>query len=536
MLEKNGFKIVLTADRTLMSEYGGSIFLGFSACVPMGLIPDKLYFSLFCPSVDVNKNGSVNVAPCGTRKVEATLLDHGFNREDIIVAHPEHLEKVVGSKTKVLGITENDPLGIGPATSTFTEIFGGEAYMAVKFREILNHPVVRRFRPKVVVGGPGAWQLEPEEIRSKLGIDCVVIGEGERVIVSIFEKAFKGEELPGVVYGEPASVDEIPVIRGATIDGLVEVARGCGRGCDFCVPTLQRYRFLPLNHILEEVDVNIKVGRQPLLHAEDVLRYGAKDIEVNKEAVINLFKSVKNYAGVDNVSISHFALASVASAPDVIEEISHILGTNEKRWLGGQTGIETGSPELMKRHMRGKCKPFTPEQWPQVVLDAFEILSENNWVPCATLIMGLPEETERDVELTTSLIEKLRPFKSLIVPLFLVSVGWLKSRTEPFLIDKMTLTQGELFLKCWEHNLEWVPILIKEWDGIKNPIFRHGLNLVISYGIKRSKELIQVCKKDYNFDLPLMIKDFKSGKVETEPFPIRLTRNILKAFQNKLAI
>ena len=41
-----GFKIVLTADRTLMSEYSGGIFLGFSACVPKGLIPDKLYFSL----------------------------------------------------------------------------------------------------------------------------------------------------------------------------------------------------------------------------------------------------------------------------------------------------------------------------------------------------------------------------------------------------------------------------------------------------------------------------------------------------------
>ncbi|MEM2915375.1 MAG: radical SAM protein, partial [Candidatus Bathyarchaeia archaeon] len=238
-MDKNGFPIVLTADRTLMSEYGGAIFLGFSACVPIGLIPDKLYFSLFCPSIDVNEDGSVNVAPCGIRKVEATLLDKGFLKEDIVVAHPDHLEKVVGSRTKVLGITENDPLGIGPATSTFTGVFGGEAYMAVKFRELLNNFAVRKFRPKIVVGGPGAWQLEPEEVRSKMGVDCVVIGEGERVVASVFEKALNGDELPGVVYGEPCSVDEIPVIRGATTAGLIEIARGCGRGCDFCVPTLR---------------------------------------------------------------------------------------------------------------------------------------------------------------------------------------------------------------------------------------------------------------------------------------------------------
>ena len=88
---RDGVPIVLTADRTLMSEYGGGIFMGFSACVPKGLIPDRLYFSLFCPPVKVNEDGSVEVAPCGTRKVEATLLDHGFRREDVIAAHPQHL-------------------------------------------------------------------------------------------------------------------------------------------------------------------------------------------------------------------------------------------------------------------------------------------------------------------------------------------------------------------------------------------------------------------------------------------------------------
>jgi len=530
LADDRGYRIVLTADRTLMSEYGGGIFLGFSACIPTSLIPEKLYFSLLCPPIDVNEDGSVDAAPCGTRKIEATLLDHGFRREDIIVASPEHLEKSVGPRTRVLGITENDPLGIGPATSTFTGIFGGEAYMAVKFRELLNHPVIRRFRPKVVVGGPGAWQLEPKEIRNEMGIDCVVIGEGERVIAPIFEKAINGEELPGVVYGEPASVNEIPVIEGATIDGLVEVARGCGRGCDFCVPTLQRYRCLPLNHILQEVDVNLKAGRRPLLHAEDILRYGAKGIQVNKETVINLFKTVKNYPDVNDVSMSHFALASVASAPDVVREISHILVADEKHWLSGQTGIETGSPELMKRHMRGKCKPFTPEQWPQLVLNAFEILSENNWVPCATLMMGLPGETERDIELTISLIEELKPFKSLIVPLFLVSMGGLKGRTEPFTVDEMTPKHSELFLKCWEQNLEWAPALVKEWANlsIRNPILRQGLKLVISYGVKQASKLIQLCRRDYDYNLPLMIRDFRIGKIEAEPLPIRITRHIIR--------
>jgi radical SAM superfamily enzyme YgiQ (UPF0313 family) len=530
MIDENvrSYKIVLTADRTLMSDYNGLIFLGFSACIPKGLISDRLYFSLFCPSADANKDGSAKYAPCGSRKIEATLLSRGFTREDVVVAHPDHLDKVVGPNTRVLAITETDPLGIGPATSTFTQVFGGEAYMAVKFKELLNSPAVKRFKPKIIVGGPGAWQLEDAETRKTLGIDCVVIGEGEKVAYAIIKKAITGEQLPEIVHGETVNEDEIPCIGEPTVDGVVEIARGCGRGCAFCIPTLQRYRCLSMDHILKEVEVNLRAGLRPLLHAEDVLRYKAKGLEINKEAVINLFKTVKSYPGVDSVAFSHFALSSVVSAPDLVEEISNILDAGKDgKWLGGQTGIETGSPRLIKEHMMGKCKPFNPEDWPQVVLEAFEILSKASWVPCATLIIGLPEEMEKDVDLTIDLVEKLRAFKSLIVPLFLVSEGGLKDKAESFSVEKMTPKRSELFLKCWEHNLEWGQTFLKEyftkgrWEG-------YGQRLVFSYGIKQCKELISKCRNDYQCDLPAMIRDAREGKIKVAPLPVRLLYKLMK--------
>jgi len=116
----------------------------------------------------------------------------------------------------------------------------------------------------------------------------------------------------------------------------------------------------------------------------------------------------------------------------------------------------------------GKCKPFSPEDWPQVVLNAFEILSKASWVPCATLIIGLPGETERDVDLTINLVEKLRAFKSLIVPLFLVSEGTLKGKAESFSAENMTPKRSELFLKCWEHNLDWAEVFLKEYLSTRN--------------------------------------------------------------------
>lgn len=58
-----------------------------------------------------------------------------------------------------------------------------------------------------------------------------------------------------------------------------------------------------------------------------------------------------------------------------------------------------------------------------MVVEAHKLLQENNWVPCSTLIMGLPGETPDDVIKTIELVEELKDFKSLIVPLFFVPIG-----------------------------------------------------------------------------------------------------------------
>ncbi len=211
-----------------MSEYAGDIFLGFSACMPRGLIPDRLYFSLFCPSVPVNRNGSAKYAPCGIRKMEAQLLNNGFSREEVIVAHPDYLEKVIGPNTKVLGINATDPLSMGPATSTFTQVFSLEdTYMATKFKEVLQHPTVQRYKPKIIVGGPGAWQLEDDSARREHGINCVVIGEGEKVVNSLFNTAINSGQLPKVVHSPVAEEADIPIIQGATIAGISVTSARC---------------------------------------------------------------------------------------------------------------------------------------------------------------------------------------------------------------------------------------------------------------------------------------------------------------------
>jgi len=181
--------------------------------------------------------------------------------------------------------------------------------------------------------------------------------------------------------------------------------------------------------------------------------------------------------------------------------------------------------------MAGKCKPFKPEDWPEVVVDSFEILSRNYWLPCGTLILGLPGETEKDVDLTIELMEELKPFKSLIVPLFLVSMGGLKNRAESFTLENMTKKHYELYLKCWEHNLNWAPTLVKEYShlAIRSRITQYGLRFIFSYGIGQATELIRRCREDYDYDMPTMIRDIRSGKIKVAPpLPARLGYRLLK--------
>jgi len=312
------------------------------------------------------------------------------------------------------------------------------------------------------------------------------------------------------------------------VDGIIEISRGCGRGCKFCVPTMQSYRCRPISDILKEVKVNLKAGRRPLLHAEDVLRYKAKGLKVNEEAVIDLFKTVKNFPGVDAVAMSHFALSSIASAPQVVEEISNILEVRKDNWISGQTGLETGSPRLIKEHMTGKCRPFEPQDWPSVVVDAFEVMSDNFWVPCATLIIGFPDETDRDADLTIDLLDELKGVKSLIVPLLLVSMGSFKDKVKSFTYSRMTPKQSELFLRCWEHNISWGRNLLEEYFVVNSGVKGYGLKFLFSYSMNQAQKVIDTCRKDYNYDMTAMIKDAKAGNASFGPAPIRFIYRLLR--------
>ncbi len=455
--------VLLTADRTLMSNYHQNEFLGFGTCAPPNFIPEFLYSYLFFPPLKTS-NGHPWTAPYGLRKTEAQLLKEGFNVDTV---SPNHLGNAL-KDAKVLGIHAMDPFGLGPASTTLASIFKKEPYLAKHFQALLKSPAIKKAKQnglKVIVGGPGAWQFKYREKSVKdLGIDCVLEGEGENVVGKLFKAAMEGQEIPRhyeVDVGEVPTLEEIPDIVAPSINGLIEIGRGCCRGCQFCNVTLRPLRWYPIEKVERELNVNLSSGKVTgaCLHSEDVMLYGSKNTVPNGEQLLALHERV--IKKVDGISWSHCSLAAVASSPKLFSELSEII-LQKQTWWGAEVGIETGSGEIAKRIMPAKAHPFRAEDWHDVVVDGMGLMHDNKLVPACTVIVGLPDEREEDVIKTMDLIDDLKDMRSLIVPLFFVPLGKLQS-ADWFEETTLSALHKQLLIRCAEHDFYWVDNLL-DWS------------------------------------------------------------------------
>ncbi len=519
MTMRSGVKIVLTASATEMSDYYNNPFVAFVAGFAKGPVPLWLLRRIVYPPVERSCDGRAKYAPYGLRKVEALLLENGFTESDVAVVHPADLDTFIGSNTKVVGISSMDPTGMGYVSKTYSSLVGGgESMNAIEFRRLIKHRHIRMFKPRVVVGGFGSWQVERKEVADTYGIDCVLIGGKTEAIVDVFSKAVNGKPLPRVIRAEndrhSPDGQSTPKIRHAAIHGAVEISKGCGRNCQFCTPTMQCKVDVPLDRIMEEIEITTMEGSSNItLVTEDLFLYGAKikQFTPNKKAVLKLVKSVADHPGVAGIQPSHMSLAPVVSNPTMVQEVSEVL--IEHNWyfhdkkviVTSETGIETGSVRLMKKYMAGKMLPYKPEQWHEIVTQAFGILNDNDWFPLATLIIGLPQEREEDVAETLELMDDLRDYNAFYVPLFFVPLeNCVLMHKKGAEIDSLSKMRWELLIRCWEYNIRiWRDTFLEQ--RIRNPMIFKAMKRVlipyaakvagIYYGMKRGEQMRQALWK-----------------------------------------
>lgn len=487
-MSNRGKKIVLAASTSESSEYLNSTWRQML----LGTLPSRYSrFPFYMIDVDwrneTHADGQAVAVPNGLRVVESILLEK-FAPEDIAVCHPDQLELFVGEDTRVVGVHAHNPLGITFATDVYVHFYGRktEPINAAEFRRLITHEAIKKHKQhlKIIVGGPGSWQIEKKNLQDEWQIDCLVEGEAEDFILDLFERAVRGESLPRKIEGKSPKMEHIPTTKNRSTFGVVEVTRGCGRGCQFCSIALRKGRSLPLGHILENVRVQVANGADTImLTTEDIFLYeqGPK-FDTNIPALKKLFESVAAVPGVRHVVQSHGTISPIVRNPEVIEALSpvcveksthtHPASTHaEKRYANLFVGLETGSPRLFNQFMKGKAYPYKAEQWHDVVLKGMDIMNRNNWFPFSTFIVGLPGETDEDTKKSLDLLHALKDAKGVIMPTLFVPLEDTRMEArESAKLAKLTELQWEFFFTAWRYNIDFYR---------RDPSFQRRFNLGI---------------------------------------------------------
>jgi radical SAM superfamily enzyme YgiQ (UPF0313 family) len=511
-------KVVLSADRTLMSPYRGISLASFFGCAPAldfnrtkdsfwyyilkNQVTPRVLFDFICNPIG-HKNGIANFAPYGLRKLEASLLRDGYNPDDVVVAHPDYIEKFIGPETEVIGTYEMDPLGMGPVTMTFT--FGRKT---MSYDEFYNRDLHLRInsaknrngsKAKVIVGASGTWQYnyDPAKIE-EYGIYGIVEGdlggigpELDGVGARFFDAVINGEldtsnpfkksefkvEIKEFVksdrkyhgrffhYSDEPTIDEIPNIVNPSMHGMIEVMRGCGRGCKFCDVTLRPLRYYPVEKVQKEIEINMKYGglKNAWIQSDDIFVYGlnprtTKNMQPNREAIEELFQGIMD-TGIEHTNPTHGTLAGAIADERLVPNVSKIIKSGPDNFIGIQCGLETGSIRLIGKYADRKLAPFKPSEWHWVVKEGVKTLNEHYWVPAFTLIMGLDNnESIDDSWETIRLIHELETeqpdSKFTVTPLTFVPIGLLEKSS--FFDIGNTMDPGKLgvMYKTWQHNFK----------------------------------------------------------------------------------
>ncbi len=483
---------IISVDRCLMSNHHGKVFLGFAATGPAIGLPERAWKWISCPAPRIDAYGRPLVAPYALRKLEAALQDAGFRAH---VIDPDYVPYYALRGAKALLVGHHDFFAFGPPSNEWWLLTGREPVNRKSFIEFISRPEIweakRRKGLRIVIGGPAVWQWEVwKEARERWPVDTLVEGEADRIIVEIAERIMNGEDLPAKIVVPPQEsprIEEIPDIKNASVGGLVEIMRGCPRGCKFCSVTLKPLRFMPLDKIEREILVNLRAGiKSVLLHSEDVLLYGADVVRPREEPLIRLHSMVAKHLNEHEAGFawSHVSLAAVKYAEEhgsIISRITNlILDYDVRRFLGVEVGIETGSARLARKIMPAKAAPYPVEMWPEVVEDAFSIMADNNIIPAATFILGLPGEEEDDVYKTIELIERLKPYPSLIVPMLFVPMGALKNM-EGFKREYIREYHIEAMLAAARHSIRWSRWIINK--GYLSKPYQMPLKILLNYFI-----------------------------------------------------
>ena len=458
--------VVLVADRTLSADYK-ILFEGIFATMQTTHVPEAAMKYFVSPRVAVDSAGRARTVPLGLRRVESALLKFTDLRDDdIVCTTPEALPSLLGSWVKVVGFTSSDPLGKGMSNTTTDNFWDGQLYTKYWTRNMLKMilEAKQKYQFKVVAGGAGAWQLvRYDDQIAKECIDVIYEGYFEESGPELFTDILNEKPVEKYICEKNCSAEKVQPIKRASMLGIVELSRGCGRGCGFCTMASRKMEHIPADTILADLETNVAAGVTSVVSgSEDFFRYGAKGLKPDFDKLQNLLERMRKIKNLSFMQIDHANVTSVMQlTEEQLRETRKLLSWNKKTdYLWVNMGIESANGQLVAANCPGKISPFAPGEWSDIIRQTAERMKRTGFFSVFSLILGLPGETADDIEKTLKLVRYLGTQNAVIFPVFYEPLA---EGQKPFTIGDMRADHLELYRTCYEINFNMVPLLF--WDN-----------------------------------------------------------------------
>ncbi len=463
---KDGPKVVLVADRTLSADYK-ILFEGIFATMQTTQVPELVMRHFVSPAVATDSYGRAATSPLGLRRLESALLKYAnLQQQDIVCTTPEALPGLLGPWVKVVGFSSSDPLGMGMSNTTTANFWKGQLYTKYWTKHMLQIilDAKKKYEFKVVAGGAGAWQLT--RYSEKIAEECIdIIFEGyfENLGPKLFEDIVNDRTTENYFCERKTCFEKAQPITNASMLGIIELSRGCGRGCKFCSMAGKKMEHLPSDTIMADLETNISNGITAVVSgSEDFFRYGSNGLEPDFEKLQNLLRQMQKNKHLSFMQIDHANITSVMQLTDEqLSEIRKLLTWNKKTdYLWVNMGVESANGHLVAANCPGKILPFSPEDWDEIVRETAERMERAGFFSVFSIVLGLEGETPEDIAKTLELVKYLGTKNAVIFPVFFEPLTINQPR---FTLENMRTDHLELYRTCYEINFKLVPHLY--WDN-----------------------------------------------------------------------
>lgn len=265
---------------------------------------------------------------------------------------------------------------------------------------------IKRPNNHIVFGGIHPTVL-PELLLKEDSIDSVVMGEGEKAMLQLVNDIDQGANVHKRRYETDyvMNLDDLPFPDRAAIknernlmqaykdEGVritsVLASRGCPFRCSFCCSRnvwQNQTRFRTPGNLLDEIEMLVKDWNVQFLKFSD------DTFTVNKQKVIDFCK-LKEERGI---TLPYGANAHINTIDDELLGYLAESGCREL-WYG----VESGSPRILKDiHKSTNIRK---------IKEVFRLTKKHGIKTRAYFLLGMPNETLEDIEMTEKLCDELQP-------------------------------------------------------------------------------------------------------------------------------